>query len=133
MITNGIKSANQVQFQNQNGEPTVPVIGSKGGMLVEMADGSSVAVKEETTLASAVVSVTSEATQVPVNSKVTSIAIGNYSDEANVTVTAGNIGYVVGPNVAVDLPINKDVTNVSIVATAEAKVQYVIKGIESEE
>lgn len=133
MITNGVKSANQVQFQNQNGEPTVPVIGSKGGMLVEIADGEVTIAKEVTTLASNIITATTTATSVPVNSKVTSIAIGNYSDEANVTVTAGNIGYVVGPNVAVDLPINKDVTNVSIVATAEAKVQYVIKGIESEE
>ena len=39
MIRNGIKSANQVQFQNQDGEPMVPVTDNNGNMNVNVKGG----------------------------------------------------------------------------------------------
>lgn len=134
MITKGIKSANQVQFQDQNGNPTVPVIGAKGGMLVEIADGE-LDTLEATTLFANVMAANIEEQTIGVGGKkITTIGIVNYGEEAKVTVDVDGKSFVIGPNVATELLINKVVTTVGISATADGtNVQYVIKGIEGVE
>lgn len=132
MISDGIKSANQVQFQNMEGKPTVPVIGENGGIVVEMADGQAVDVnRTSTTLFANVITVGAEEQTIGVNARVNFISIANYSEANDVSVGAAGKTFVVGAGLAVDLPINKSVDNVSISATGEGtKVQYVIKGVE---
>lgn len=134
MITKGIKSANQVQFQDQNGNPTVPVIGAKGGMLVEIADGELDALEATTLFANVMAANIEEQTIGVGGKKVTTIGIVNYGEEAKVTVDVDGKSFVIGPNVATELLINKVVTTVGISATADGtNVQYVIKGIEGAE
>lgn len=134
MISKGIKSANQVQFQDQNGNPTVPVIGAKGGMLVEIADGELDALEATTLFANVMAANIEEQTIGVGGKKVTTIGIANYGEEAKVTVDVDGKSFVIGPNVATELLINKTVTTVGISATADGtNVQYVIKGIEGVE
>lgn len=133
MNMNNVKTANQIQVQDANGNPVVPVVGSNGGMLVEMATGEIKIAKENTTLISAYVTVGTTATQVSVTAdKVTGISVANYSEEATLTITVGTVSYVVGPNLAFDIPINKSgISSISFTASAaDTKVQYVIKGVE---
>lgn len=132
MISDGVKTANQVQFQKADGTPTVPVVGDNGGVMVELADGSLPTVNKPTTLYANVITANTEEQTIGVNSEVREISIANYSETANVTVSAANKNYTIGPNIAVDLPINKVVTNVGISATAaDTQVQYVIKGVDT--
>lgn len=127
MTSDGVKTANQVQFQKADGTPTVPVVGDNGGVMVELADGSL-----PTTLYANVITANTEEQTIGVNKEVTEIYIANYSDTASVAVSAANKNYVIGPSMAVDLAINKTVTNVGIAATAaDTKVQYVIKGVDT--
>lgn len=136
MIMNNVKTANQIQVQDANGNPVVPVVGSNGGMLVEMATGEIKVAKENTTLASAYVTVGTTATQVSVTAdKVTGISVANYSEEATLTITVGTVSYVVGPNLALDIPINKSgISSISFTASAaDTKVQYIIKGVEADD
>lgn len=132
MTSDGVKTANQVQFQKADGTPTVPVVGDNGGVMVELADGSLPTTNKPTTLYANVITANTEEQTIGVNSEVKEISIANYSETANVTVSAAGKNYIVGPNMAIDLPINKVVTNVGISATAaDTKVQYVIKGVEA--
>lgn len=136
MIMNNVKTANQIQVQDANGNPVVPVVGSNGGMLVEMATGEIKVAKENTTLISAYVTIGTTATQVSVTAdKVTGISVANYSEEATLTITVGTVSYVVGPNLALDIPINKSgISSISFTASAaDTKVQYVIKGVEADD
>lgn len=132
MTSDGVKTANQVQFQKADGTPTVPVVGDNGGVMVELADGSLPTVNKPTTLYANVITANTEEQTIGVNKEVTEIYIANYSDTASVTVSAANKNYTIGPNMAVDLTINKVVTNVGIAATAaDTQVQYVIKGVDT--
>lgn len=132
MTSDGVKTANQVQFQKADGTPTVPVVGDNGGVMVELADGSLPTVNKPTTLYANVITANTEEQTIGVNKEVTEIYIANYSDTASVTVSAANKNYTIGPSMAVDLTINKTVTNVGIAATAaDTKVQYVIKGVDT--
>lgn len=136
MIMNNVKTANQIQVQDANGNPVVPVVGSNGGMLVEMATGEIKVAKENTALASAYVTVGTTATQVSITAdKVTGISVANYGEEATLTITVGTVSYVVGPNLALDIPINKSgISSISFTASAaDTKVQYVIKGVEADD
>lgn len=132
MISNGVKTANQVQFQDENGNPTVPVVGDKGGLLVEIAEGDVGIIKQTTTLHANVVVVGTDEITVGVNKRVNQISIANYSETAKVMVSIDDdTAFTVGPNIAVDLPINKDVATVGLSATeADVNVQYIIKGVE---
>lgn len=131
MITKGIKSANQVQFQDQNGNPTVPVIGGKNGLLVEIVDGESDTLEATTLFANVMAANIEEQTIGVGGKKVTTIGIANYGEEAKVTVDVDGKSFVIGPGIATELLINKIVTTVGISATADGtNVQYVIKGVE---
>ena len=85
----------------------------------------------ETTLNASVQTIGTTATTITVNKKVTSIDIANYSENANLTITIGSFSAVIGENLAVSMPTNKNVTNLSITSTeADTKVQLLIKGVE---
>ena len=85
----------------------------------------------ETTLNASIQTVGTTASTIAINKKVTSIDIANYSETANLTVTIGSLSAVIGENLAVNIPVNKDVTNISITSTeADTKVQLIVKGVE---
>ena len=84
-----------------------------------------------TTLYSGVMTVGTEEQTIGVSKKVTEISIANYSETANVTVSVDESNFVIGSNIATDLPIGKTVSTVGLSATeANTKVQYIIKGVE---
>lgn len=129
MFSKGIKSANQIQVQTEDGEPIVPVAGAGGAMKVEVVSGGDNGVI--TTLHSSIITAGAEAENIAINKKVTSIMIANYSETGDITVAAAGGSFVVGSGIATTFAINKQVTNVSITSTAEdTKAQIIIEGVE---
>ena len=104
-----------------------------GKLLVDMGEGSGEGTTQEveTTLNATVQTVGTTATTVAINKKVTSIDIANYSETANITLTAGDVNATIGANIATTLVINKDITNISLTSTeTDTKVQLIVKGVE---
>lgn len=86
----------------------------------------------ETTLQAGVVTVGTTEQTIGVNAKVTEISIANYSETANIAISIDQTSYVIAPNLAMDLPINKTVGTIGLSSTeADTKVQYVIKGVDA--
>lgn len=86
--------------------------------------------EKEYTVKSDIMTVGTTATTVEVNQDVTSIMVANYSDEADVTINTGVADLKVGANLAIELPINANVTNLSITSTVDdTKIQLVVKGV----
>lgn len=109
-----------------NGELKVVLGGSteEGVAVTTTAD-------KEVVLVSSVLTVGITATTVQVGKKVTYIMVANYSETSDVTIGIGAKNYQVGANLAVELPVNLEVTSLSITATeADTKIQLVVKGVE---
>lgn len=109
-----------------NGELKVVLGGSteEGVAVTTTAD-------KEVVLVSSVLTVGTTATTVQVGKKVTYIMVANYSETSDVTIGIGAKNYQVGANLAVELPVNLEVTSLSITATeADTKIQLVVKGVE---
>ena len=124
-----------LQGFDENGNLKGVKVSENGEVYVIMEGGSGeeeqkvITESNETTLYAGVMTVGTEAQTIGVSKKVTEISIANYSETANVTVAVDETNYVIAPNVALDLPINKIVGIVGLSATeADTKVQYVIKG-----
>ena len=111
---------------SENGEVYVIIGGGSRGEKQKVITES-----KETTLYAAVLTLNTEEQTIGLANKVTEISIANYSETANVLLSVDEANYVIAPNIAVDLPINKSVGIVGLSATeADTKVQYVIKGEE---
>lgn len=130
MADEGTRSIQQIQAEGPNHEIRNVKTDADGNVMVAVASGGG-AGAPETTLFANVMELTTDEKTVGVNAEVTSISVANYSETASVTVTAGDSNtFVVGPNIATDLPINATVDNVGFTSTeAGSKVQYVIKGV----
>lgn len=105
----------------------------EGKLLVDIGEdsGGETSQQVETTLNASIQTVGTTATTVAINKKVTSIDIANYSETADITVTASDLSATIGANIATTLVINKDVTNISLTSTvADTKVQLIVKGVE---
>ena len=105
----------------------------EGKLLVDIGEdsGGETSQQVETTLNASIQTVGTTATTVSINKKVTSIDIANYSETADITITAGDLTAIIGANIATTLIINKDVTNISLTSTvADTKVQLIVKGVE---
>lgn len=114
---------------DKNGKYQEVKVNENGNLEVVVKDGS--VVETETTLNASMQTVGTTATTISINQKVTTIDIANYSETADVTIGIGNNSYVIGSSVATTLTINKDVTDISLTATAtDTKVQLVVKGVE---
>lgn len=99
---------------------------SEDGALKVKVDGEE-NVKKETTLLSNIITVGTTATTIEVNSNISSIMVANYSETADITI---NEEYKVGANLAVELPINSLLENLSIKSTEDnTKIQLVVKGV----
>lgn len=110
---------------SENGEIIVKIGGSGED------EGSKIITEsKETTLYAGVLNIGLEEQTIGVAKKITEISIANYSETANVTISVDETNYVIAPNVAVDLPINKTVGIVGLSsAESNTKIQYVIKGV----
>lgn len=98
---------------------------------VNLQNESIVLGNNETTLSAGVLTLGTTSQSISVNKKVTELSIANYSETADVTIAIGQTNYVVGSNIAVDIPINKTVTSIGLTSTeADTKVQYIVKGEE---
>ena len=104
----------------------------EGKLLVDMGESSGEETTQEieTTLNASIQTVGTNDTTIAINKKVTSIDVANYSENADITLTAGNLIATIGTTVAVTLPINKDIANISLSSTeTNTKVQLVVKGV----
>lgn len=124
-----------LQGFDENGILKGVKVSENGEVYVKMEGGSGeeeqkvITESNETTLYAGILTVGTEAQTIGVSKKVTELSIANYSETANVTVAVDETNYLIAPNLALDLPINKIVGVVGLSATeADTKVQYVIKG-----
>ena len=145
----GTRSSKQVQgtgvdgsiknfIIDDNGNLKVIVGGNVNGSVdvnnaIEIDDETPVRVQSvggeiETTLVAGKEALTSKT--LTINKKVTSISIANYSEDNSITVTVGQKSFVIGQNIATDLPINAEVSTIVITATTSTEVQYIVKGVE---
>lgn len=86
---------------------------------------------KERTVLSEVLTVGTTPTSKPINKKVTSIMVANYSETSDVSILVGNDTLKFGANLALELPMNVDIGNLSITATEDnTKIQLVVKGVE---
>ena len=123
---------------SKDGEVYVKTTESQGTSTtttVGNTDTNPVPVKEiketVTTLNASIQTVGTTATTIAINKKVTQIDIANYSEEANVTLSAGGVSAVIGANIATTIKLNKQVDNISLISTAaDTKVQLIVSGVE---
>lgn len=128
----GTRSRQQVQAEGPNQEIRNLKVTDLGNLEVAIEEGGgSSPTKNETTLIANLLTIGTDATSIPVNKTVTNIMVANYSETADLTINDGTNDFKVGPNLALEMPINKQVTNLSITASAaDTKVQLVVKGVE---
>lgn len=84
----------------------------------------------ETTLYAGTMTLNTTEQTIGVNKNVTELSIANYSETANVIVSVDETtNFTIAPNLALDIPINKNVAIIGLSATeSDTKIQYVIKG-----
>ena len=86
---------------------------------------------KEITILSEILTVGTTATSKTINKKVTSIMVANYSETSDTTITIGNNEFDVGANLALELPMNEQISSFNITATEDdTKIQLVVKGVE---
>lgn len=98
-------------------------------MMIQSAGGDSGAsVSDITTLMCEIVD---ESKTIRVGKYITEISVANYSEENNITLTIDSEENIIGANLAFDIPVNKNVTNITIEGTEDdIKLQLVVKGVE---
>ena len=86
---------------------------------------------KEVTLLSEVLVVGTSATEKNVNKKITSIMVANYSETSDITIAIGSQNLEIGANLALEFPLNVQVSSLNITATEDnTKMQLVVKGVE---
>ena len=109
---------------DENGVLQNVCVSEDGAVKVMLDDESST---KEKTILSDTITIGTTPTVLEINQKVASIMIANYSETADVTI---NNEYKVGPNLAIELPINADVSSLNIISTEDnTKIQLVVKGV----
>lgn len=108
----------------ENGEMKNVRVNEEGKLLIK-GDSD----KNEKTLFCNVLTATTEATTQAINgTKITSVGVANYSENANLSITIGEKTYIIGSNMAIELPINEQVNSISYQSTEELKFQICVKG-----
>lgn len=123
----GITDNGEMKNVKTNDEGVLKVVMESGGEAVETVSNKD----REITLNSSVLNIGTEAHIIELNKRVTSIMVANYSETADITLNAGGTDLQVGANLALELPVNLQVENLSITSTEEnTKIQLVVKGVE---
>lgn len=121
---------------SKNGEMKNVVLNDDGSIPVSMGGSETLEVQntsdKEITINASIQNLSTEETAIAINKKVTSIGIANYSETANVTVKlTDEKSYQISSNLAVELSINSEVTNITLYATEnDTKIQLIVKGVE---
>lgn len=123
----GTRSSKQIQGSSRDGSVKNFII-ENGLLQVGIGEGEVSVKSQETTLSAGKETITDKT--ITVNKKVTSISIANYSEENDINVIIGEKTFVIGKNIATDLPINTNVETIQITASSDTEVQYIIKGVE---
>ena len=113
---------------DENGNLQNVFVSEEGALKVTIDDGGEQSSDKESTLLSEILTVGTTATTKTINKKVTSIMVANYSETSDVTI---NNTFKLGSNLAIELPMNMDISSLSIIATEDnTKIQLVVKGVE---
>lgn len=116
---------------DKKGEMKNVILNEDGSIPVKIEGEVQQTSDKEITLNASIQILSTEETIISVGKKVTMIMIANYSESSDVSMTIGENTYQVGANLALELPMNIEIDNISLVATeADTKIQLVIKGIE---
>lgn len=116
---------------DKKGEMKNVILNEDGSIPVKIEGEVQQTSDKEITLNASIQILSTEETIISVGKKVTMIMIANYSESSDVSMTIGENTYQVGANLALELPMNIEIDNISLVATeTDTKIQLVIKGIE---
>ena len=117
---------------NKKGDQKNILVTDEGEVIVKISNEEQESTsQEETTLNASVQTIGTSATTIEINKKVTQIDIANYSESANITLTAGGISAVIGANIATTLKVNKQINNLTLTSTEEGtNIQLVVSGVE---
>jgi len=127
----GIRNSHQILGVGDDGFLKNLHMTNNGELKVVISESASGDSKVETTLKAEIINVGISTQTIDINKKVTSISIANYSETSNINIEIDGIIYVIGANIATELPINKEISVINISATAaNTKLQYIIKGVE---
>lgn len=133
MNDEGIRAQNQMRGITDKGELRNLRTDEKGRMLVTISEGKVENVSKETVLTSASTTIGTEDTTTAINGNATTMLVANYSETADITIGLDDEEVIVGASVALEIPINKQVNNLSIRSSeADTKVYYLLKGLVQE-
>lgn len=129
MADESIRSAHQIQAEGPNNEIRNVKVNARGELIVTGGTGGGTVSSNETTHLVIRQEIDTEAKTVDLGYKVTGMLLANLSEAATITVVAGGVNIPVPAGIAVDVPINKVLENISITTDeAGAPVYIVIKG-----
>ena len=127
----GIRSIYQMQGEGPDGSIKNLKTNENGALIVDNTGGSTSA-SEKVIISGSIMLGTYEQL-IAVNANVTSIMVANYGESAEITMKFGEQNILVGANIATELPINEEVTSITLSATEEnIKLYYIIKGYKTE-
>lgn len=133
MNDEGIRAQNQMRGITDKGNLRNLRTDEKGRMLVVISDGKVENISKEKVLTSVSATIGTEATTTAINGNATTMLVANYSETADITIGFDDEEVIVGASVALEIPVNKQVSNLSIKSSEEdTKVYYLLKGIEQE-
>lgn len=116
---------------DKKGEMKNVILNDDGSIPVKIEGEIQQTSDKEITLNASIQTLSTEETSIAVEKKVTMIMIANYSDTSDVSVVVDSKTYQVGAGLALELPMNTVIDNITLTATdADTKIQLVIKGIE---
>lgn len=115
----------------KNGEMRNVILNEDGSLPVKMEGTIEQTSDKEITLNASIQTLSTTATTITINKKVTMIMIANYSETSDVSIVVDDTTYQVGANLAVELPMNSNINNIVLIATEDnTKIQIVVKGVE---
>lgn len=115
---------------DSNGDLQNVYVDEDGAIKVKIEGAIEQTSDKEITLLSERLTVGTTATAKTVNEKITSIMVANYSETSDVTISIGESTLEIGKNLALELPINMEISNFNITATEDnTEIQLVVKGV----
>ena len=116
---------------DENGNLQNVFVSEEGAIKVKIDGTIEQTSDKEITLLSEILTVGTTSTTKTINKKVTNIMVANYSETSDVSIEIGSDTLEVGANLALELPMNVQISNLSITATEDnTKIQLVVKGVE---
>lgn len=128
-MNEGRNMPGQIQGITNNGEIRNIRTDENGNIMTSQSAGgdSGASTSDITTI---ICEIVDEEKTIQVNKYVTEISVANYSEENNITLSIDEEENIIGANIAFDMPVNKNVSNISVEGTSDdIKLQLVVKGV----